>query len=206
MHKCLPFAQNFDRLARLLSFTAETFQIIVFLPNFPVENVVVSVSCQTVRPVSGVQPEPASQPVVYSPISGLQPEREKKKGAVSRVSLWESAASVVMMNNCQNYIPLLGLRETPCLTPSDGVVVVLVESLLCSGGAGVTVTVPSAACLTTTLTCLSSHSDPERKTSILGARPCRAQWRINIDNEREKVCCVQSPDQSPVSEISESEF
>ena len=40
---------------RLLSFTAETFQIIVFLPNFPVENVVVSVSCQTVRPVSGVQ-------------------------------------------------------------------------------------------------------------------------------------------------------
>lgn len=42
---------------RLLSFTAETFQIIVFLPNFPVENVVVSVSCQTVRPVSGVQSE-----------------------------------------------------------------------------------------------------------------------------------------------------
>ena len=40
---------------RLLSFTAETFQIIVFLPNFPVENVVVSVSCQTVRPVSGVR-------------------------------------------------------------------------------------------------------------------------------------------------------
>ena len=44
-----------------------------------------------------------------------------------------------------------------------------------TGGAGVTVTVPSAACLTT-LTCLSSDSDPVRKTSIHRApRPSRAQ-------------------------------
>ena len=79
MHKCLPFAQNSDRLARLLSFTEETFQIIVFLPNFPVENVVVSVSCQTVRPVSGVQSGLRDLP---GRLQGLQAARP-----VSRLSL-----------------------------------------------------------------------------------------------------------------------
>ena len=76
---CLPFAQNSDRLVRLLSFTAETFQIIVFLPNFPVENVVVSVSCQTVRPVSGVQSGLRDLP---GRLQGLQAARP-----VSRLSL-----------------------------------------------------------------------------------------------------------------------
>ena len=70
---------------RLLSFTAETFQIIVFLPNFPVENVVVSVSCQTVRPVSGVQSELGVLLLGHIVSTGRQAEREHR--ALSRLSL-----------------------------------------------------------------------------------------------------------------------
>ena len=56
-----------------------------------------------------------------------------------------------------------------------------------TGGAGVTVTVPSAACLTA-LTCLSSDSDPVRKTSPgRPSLPGTSDGRIDIDNENSGV-------------------
>ena len=120
-HQCiisnvyLQFAQNVEWLERLLSFTAETFQIIVFLPNFPVENVVVSVSCQTVRPVSGVQSVRAR--------CSTRPSRSYRLTGQWAGCLSLRVTGVEMMNNCVNIIiPVLGC-ERLCALPQEVVVV-----------------------------------------------------------------------------------
>ena len=88
-HQCiiptvyLQFAQNLEPLERLLSFAAETFQIIVFLPNFPVEVVSFCFLC-TVRTVSGVSGLVQPAPSVSCPA----PDKTRQTSWRESVPVW----------------------------------------------------------------------------------------------------------------------
>lgn len=109
-HQCiipsvyLQFAQNLEPLERLLSFAAETFQIIVFLPNFPVEVVSFCFLC-TVRTVSGVsglvQPAPSD--------SCPGPDKTRQSSWRESVPVWGRLWE--MMTNCGYW-----LEPSVCVT------------------------------------------------------------------------------------------